>query len=74
MHRSGFVDIEVTDVTPAYIATVMAWKRAWETDSDALIDLVGEDEYMRRINNRSIDIANARDGLVRRYRIYGTKP
>lgn len=74
MRQAGFVDIQLTDVTTPYIETVIGWKRAWEDDSDAFIELVGEEEFLRRIHNRDLDIANAEDGLVRRYRVYGSKP
>lgn len=74
MHEASFVDIQLTDLTSAYLETLKRWKQAWEADSDALIDLVGEEEYSRRMHNRTLDIANAEDGRVRRYRVYGTKP
>lgn len=74
MREAGYVGIQLTDVTAPYIDTIKAWKRAWETDADALIELIGDEEFTRRIHNRDLDIANAEDGLVRRYRAYGTKP
>lgn len=74
LHEAGFVDIQLMDLTSAYIATLEGWKQAWEADADALIDLLGEEEFSRRMHNRTLDIANAEDGIVRRYRVYGTKP
>lgn len=74
MERAGFADIELTDVTIQYVETLKGWKRAWEADAAALIELVGEEEFARRLHNRTLDIANAEDGLVRRYRVFGTKP
>lgn len=74
MRQAGFVDIQLTDVTTPYIETVIGWRRAWEDDADAFIELVGEEEFLRRIHNRDLDIANAEDGLMRRYRVYGSKP
>lgn len=73
MHEAGFKGVEVSDVTPEYIVTIRAWKNEWEADSDALIELVGEEEYERRIRNRILDISNAEDGLLQRFRIFGAK-
>lgn len=74
MEQAGFADIELTDATLQYVETLREWKQAWEADAEALIGLVGEEEFARRLHNRTLDIANAEDGLVRRYRVYGTKP
>lgn len=73
MQQAGFARIELADITSRYIETIRAWKEAWEDDADALIELVGEDEFARRLHNRRLDIANAEDGLTRRYRVSGTK-
>ena len=74
MEEAGFVDIELTDVTPQYVETLTEWKREWEADADAFIDLVGKKEFMRRIHNRKLDIGTTADGLLPRYRVYGLKP
>lgn len=74
MNEAGFVDIQLTDLTSAYLETLKGWKQAGEADADALIDLVGEEDYSRRMHNRTLDIANAEDRIVRRYRVYGTRP
>ena len=73
MQQAGFVNIQVTDVTPQYIKTLREWKTAWEADVDALIELVGEEEYTRRLGNRRLDIASAEDGLSVRHRVSATK-
>lgn len=74
MREAGFVHVQLTDVTSAYLETLKRWNQAWEAGADALIDLVGKEDYSRRMRNRTLDIANAEDGIVRRYRVYGTKP
>lgn len=74
MDQAGFADIELTDVTSQYIETLEEWKQAWQADAEALIGLLGEEELARRMHNRTLDIAHAEEGLVRRYRVCGTKP
>lgn len=73
MEHAGFVDASVVDVTSQYIETIRGWKSAWEDDAEALTELVGEEEYDRRLLDRGFDIANAEDGLTVRYRVSGTK-
>ena len=74
MEEAGFIDVELTDVTSQYTKTLIEWKREWEGDADAFIELVGEQEFVRRINNRNLDIVNTADGLLQRYQVYGVKP
>lgn len=74
MQEAGFVDIQVTDLTSAYLETLKRWKQAWEADADALIELVGEEDFLRRMHNRKVDIANVEDGIVRRCQVYGIRP
>ena len=74
MEEAGFIDVELTDVTSQYAKTLIEWKREWEGDADAFIELVGEQEFVRRINNRNLDIVNTADGLLQRYQVYGVKP
>ena len=74
MEQAGFVDVELTDVTSQYAETLMGWKREWEAEADAFIDLVGQKEFIRRVHNRDLDIAAVFDGLLSRYRVYGVKP
>jgi cyclopropane fatty-acyl-phospholipid synthase-like methyltransferase len=74
MDEAGFIDVELTDVSDQYAKTLTEWKREWEADADAFIELVGEQEFIRRIRNRNLDIANTADGLLQRYQVYGVKP
>ena len=74
MSTAGFVDVEVVDVTAEYLETLHAWKREWLAEADALIELLGDEEFDRRITNRTYDIENAEAGLNMRYRCFGVKP
>ncbi len=74
MSESGFVDIELVDVTPQYLETAKSWKMAWEEDAESFVALLGEEDYRTRMRNRSLDIAHAEDGLVKRYLVSGVKP
>ncbi|MEE8376603.1 MAG: hypothetical protein V3S26_09825 [Acidimicrobiia bacterium] len=74
MDEAGFIDIELTDVTSQYTKTLIAWKREWEADADAFVELVGEEDFVRRIRNRNLDIVNTADGLLQRFQVYGVKP
>ena len=74
MDEAGFIDIELTDVTSQYNKTLIEWKREWEADAVAFIELVGEQEFVRRIRNRNLDIAHTADGLLQRFQVYGVKP
>lgn len=73
MAQAGFVDIEVTDVSGEYLATMAAWKREWEAEADSLIELLGGEEFSRRIHNRVLDLANAEAGLLKRFQVFGVK-
>ena len=74
MEEAGYVDVELLDVTPQYAETTIKWKRAWEEDAESFIQLVGEDEYLRKIHDRELDLAFIEQGLLSRYRVYGAKP
>ena len=74
MEDAGFVDIELVDVTRQYAETTNKWKQAWEEDARSFINLIGEDEYLRKIRNRELDTAFVEQGLLSRYRVYGVKP
>ena len=74
MRTAGFVDVEMVDVTPGFLETLRSWKQAWLEDSDALTELLGEEDFERRLVNRSYDIENAEAGLNPRYRCFGVKP
>lgn len=74
MTQAGFVDVDVVDVTSPFLETLRSWKREWESEADSLIELFGEEEFSRKINNRVLDIADTENGLLRRYQVYGARP
>lgn len=74
MRTAGFVDVELTDVTAQFAETLQAWKREWLAEADALVRLLGEEEFNRRITNRTYDIENVDAGLNMRLRCFGVKP
>lgn len=74
MDQAGFVDVEVRDVTGAFLETLRSWKREWQAEADPLIDLFGEEEFTRKIRNRTLDIGSTEDGLLYRYRVFGVRP
>lgn len=74
MESAGFTDIAVNDVSDAFLETQRCWSQEWESDARALIDLLGEDEFSRRIRNRRLDIASVEDGLLLRLRVTGSRP
>ena len=74
MEKAGFDQIDVTDVTAQYAETLEDWKREWIAGEEALTELVGAEDYARRLRNRDLDIANVADGLLARYRVFGVNP
>lgn len=74
MEEAGYVDVGMTDVTAEYAETIQGWKDEWEANADAFVELVGEEDFVRRIRNRDIDMADVNDGLVGRMRVRGVKP
>jgi hypothetical protein len=73
MTQAGFVNIEIVDVTDSYRVAMEAWANAWAADSDALMTLLGHQEYELRKELREVDIAAVRDKLLMRYRVSGVK-
>lgn len=74
MEQAGFVDFSMIDVSAEYAETLRAWKRAMLADADAFKDLLGEEQFERRLQNRTYDIEHVEDGLTRRWRCSGAKP
>ena len=74
MEEAGYTDVEITDKTAQYLETIQGWKSAWEEDADAFIELVGEEDFRRRLRNRDLDRGFVEDGLVARYRVSGIRP
>jgi len=73
LSETGFGDVEVTDVTTAFAETLEAWKREWEAEAVSLAAVFGEAEFLRKLENRSLDIEHTRTGLLRRFRVLAVK-
>lgn len=64
---AGFHDVDVADVTDAYLETLAAWAREWDAEAVALTRIVGADDFAERQTNRRRAIEAARQGLLRRH-------
>lgn len=73
MEMAGFSHVEVTDLTPEYLATLTAWWREWDAAADELAAIVGDDDFQERQTNRARAIRSVEAGLLRRYLITGTR-
>ena len=74
MGQAGFDQVEVTEVSDGYLVTMERWTRAWQDDSVALSELVGDEEYQARMERQAVDIAAVEEGLLKRYLVSGVKP
>ncbi len=66
---AGFVDVDTTDVTAGYRATMAAWHRATAAREVDVRGLLGDDEYADR-QQRRVDALAAIDGGLLRRSIY----
>jgi cyclopropane fatty-acyl-phospholipid synthase-like methyltransferase len=70
---AGFVDVEVTNVTAAFITTVQAWFSAFAARDGELRPVLGA-EFEDRQKGRREMIEAAEGGLLQRLLISGTTP
>ena len=70
---AGFAEVEVTDVTAAFITTAQAWFSAFAERDGELRPLLGG-EYDERQKGRREMIEAAQGGLLQRLLISGTAP
>ncbi len=73
MAAAGFEQIAIDDVTSEYGETLLAWRQAWEADSDELAHLVGLEEFAERQGNRARAIEAVGNGLLCRYLVTATR-
>jgi hypothetical protein len=73
MAAAGFDNVDVTDVTDAYVVTLAAWVREWYAEAVELARILGADEFAERQAKRRRAIAAAHRGLLRRYIITATR-
>ncbi len=74
LERAGFVDIEETDCTAAFIDTARAWVDQCDRHHDALADLLGVAELDQRQRERRIQLRAVEDGLLRRSLLVAVNP
>jgi cyclopropane fatty-acyl-phospholipid synthase-like methyltransferase len=73
MRAARFEDVEVVDVTPAFIATTQAWFDAFAERETELRPLLGT-EYDDRQSGRLEMIEGAQEGLLQRLLVSGAVP
>lgn len=73
LERAGFVDVEETDCTAAFVSVARAWVDQCEDHRDALAEVLGADEFDRRQTERRIQLQAVRDGLLRRSLLVATR-
>lgn len=74
VEQAGFIDAEVTEVTDVYLATLQNWYQAYQDETQALHELIGEEDYEDRQSRRVRNMATVGDGLVRRYLVSAQRP
>ena len=67
LDEAGFVDVEVTDITPEYRSTLQSWIEAYDDEADELRPLIGHEEFAEREARRIAARGAIDDGLLRRY-------
>jgi hypothetical protein len=64
LDTAGFRDVEVTDLTAEYLATVRRWVAAREAHFDDLAEWLGDQDLRERIVNGRRTAAAIADGLL----------
>jgi SAM-dependent methyltransferase len=74
LQQADFVEAEVTDVTDVYLTTLENWHEAYQDETQALHELIGEDDYTDRQTRRVRNMATVGEGLVGRYLVTARRP
>ena len=74
MHSAGFADIDETDYTSAYHATLRGWRDHSEERQDELVALWGHQLFTQRQADRRTAIEAVEAGWQRRILISATRP
>ena len=64
---AGFTDVVAEDVTAGYRSTLAAWFRETERRADAVVAVVGRDEFEERQQRRRNALAGVDAGVLRRW-------
>ncbi len=74
MEQAGLEEVQLGDVTDAYLVTLEARAREWNRHAPALTQLIGEEEFHERTSRRLDTAEIVRRGLIKRYFVSGVKP
>ena len=66
LETAGFVDVEETDVTPAYLETARAWLEQRALHEDELRRVYGEEEFAQKEIDSETTLVAIEAGLLRR--------
>lgn len=70
---AGFVGVAAEDVTPGYRSTLAAWLHETELRADAVIAVVGPDEFAERQRRRTGALAAVDAGVLQRWLYCGRR-
>jgi cyclopropane fatty-acyl-phospholipid synthase-like methyltransferase len=73
MARTGFDEVDVTDVTADYETTLAGWIREWDAERSAIERLTGREAFDERRAKRLEDLDAIRSGHRHRYLISATR-
>jgi hypothetical protein len=71
MHKAGFVDVTVTDVTSVFLDTARAWLREFERHEADVKVILGEASWADRQASRASIASGIENGLLRRSLVSG---
>jgi hypothetical protein len=73
LESAGFVGVVARDVTARYKSTLAAWLHETERRADAVIAVVGHDEFAERQRRRSGALAAVEAGVLERWLYCGRR-
>jgi hypothetical protein len=73
MNAAGFTDVEVIDVTEAFLEVAGAWQSEFLRHERELREVIG-DEWEKRLSDRADMIRGVEQGLLRRVLVTGKAP
>jgi hypothetical protein len=71
MDKAGFVDVNITDVTSAFLDTARAWLREFEHHEADVKAILGEASWADRQASRASIVSGIENGLLRRSLVSG---
>jgi hypothetical protein len=74
MQRSGFIRVQITDVTAEFLQTARSWRREFMRHESEFKVVLGEIEWEERQASRARIIKGIEEGLLRRILVSGLLP